>query len=416
MLLENMFVGIAILTIIYLLLRYKRNCKIGNEIGFFLNPQLHLCVMSFFYLVVSSLILTVVEPKVFGVNVSNVDFYKTQVICFTSHLAILFFYVICNDKKIHLTCPVRVSKEYSIILSTYIAFFSLYLSFVLMFNASELISLRSNRGEAYNFYVEYVDKKYKIDFVLYFSSACFFAANLMGFSNKIRLFSLLPLLLLLFLDFTHGGRTISIKILLLFFLVYVLKYRKVNLALWFFLFLSLLLLGLLQRSTSTGGFNIIQLAIMLGEFVNTRLTVDYVYPYSGLGNISEQIMYSFSGLLPSLVRNNYIAYSSTFDLIVSVNDLEYGLASSIVSDSVYFYGDFYVLPLFIVSLTLSISYRFFLNEKPLSLLLLIVIIINIQSFFRSSFFDYFFVYFYTVLIYLFPVWGLFVKKRFVKVG
>ncbi|HEC8325006.1 TPA: oligosaccharide repeat unit polymerase [Providencia rettgeri] len=410
-----------LLNIIYIIFRYKRSVQYEKQLGFFLNPVLYLFIFSTFYLIVSSIILDYIPPSIFGVNIKQENFNFTQSVCIISNIIIFIFYLFIKDAKINFL-PVKIKNTiYIYYLSIIVLLISAYIAVILFIYWQELFNLRENRAIAYNYYVDFVDKPYKIDLILYLSIACCFFINILNTPKWLQALSFTPLILILGLEYSHGGRTISLKIILLLFFVFLFKKnilnKKINIYKWSTFFLLLLLVGFLQRkSNSNDILNTTDIAILFGEFINTRLTMNLIYPYMGEGSILEQLTFSFLGLLPSSIRDNLLDYSSTFDIIKNINNFDYGFASNITSDAIYFYGNFYILNILLICFILQISHRLLLTGNLVRLFYLIIITINIQGFFRSSFFDYFFVYIYITTVYLIFIWFPFYKKKIFTVN
>nr|AFH02791.1 O-antigen polymerase [Providencia stuartii] len=334
---------------------------------------------------------------------------------------IFIFYFFIKDAKIKIL-PVKIKNTiYIYYLSIITLLIAAYIAVILLMYWQELFNLRDNRSIAYNYYVEFVDKPYKIDLILYLSIACCFFINILNAPKWLQAISFIPLILILGLEYSHGGRTISLKIILLLFFIFLFKKnlsnKKINIYKWATFFLLLLLFGFLQRkSNSNDILNTTDIAILFGEFINTRLTMNLIYPYMGEGSIIEQLIFSFLGLFPSAIRDNLLDYKSTFDIIKNINNFDYGFASNITSDAMFFYGDFYILNILLICFMLQISHKLLLTGNLVKLFYLIIIIIKIQGFFRSSFLDYFFVYIYITSVYLIFIWFPFYKKKIFTVN
>lgn len=408
-----------IFTLVYIYRRYKYQNKMYKIVGFFTNPLLYYVFFTLFYLIASNIFLMFVGLEFImsmGVPISNYNFYTSSFYTTSFFIVGLFFYMLSKDINLNYRfVDIRTSKGYTITLRVISLFFLLCLIYILLENFSYIYSLQSYRTLAYQAYIQRIVNPYKYGVIINLATILIVLAILVSKDKLFRGIVLLASLLIILIDFSHGGRAATLKIILAIYISIIIYYRKS----YFFLISSVVLLMLFSAILlrfSYDQFNITNfLFAFLSEFVFTRITTDLVLNFSLHGNLLDPFLSSISSLVPGQIASYFGIETKYLGMIIQDKlNLPIGLASNPVSESIYFFGSFYLLEAFLISSFLLLLNSKLFKSSMIPLIILIVYISSIQETIRNSFFDSTFSFFYLFYSYALIFTIMFYKKSILK--
>jgi hypothetical protein len=337
--------------------------------------------------------------NLFGLG--NNDFIKKiKIIYLYYNISFFFMYMLSTDSKIAIKYDF-LDKSYVLLLIVLLIFFSIYLGSILFLEYNNIYELRSNRKLAFNYYVSHVYDKYKISFV---TNTIIILTLLLSLNRRKKwLRFLLPNILVLLLDYAHGGRAISYRVIIVIFVVLVIKLNRVPIKETILMLFFLIAPSYLQRQTNQG----FSMLMMLGEFFNTALTPLVVLekgihlPFLYL--IGQIVLSPF----PAFVRSNFPKMQISYiNVITEEARMGYGLAGNLVSEALV-YGNWIftiINPIILVWIIFYINKR--INHSRLFGFLFVMLLITFsQEITRTTFYLNILSFFYLIFvhfIYLIP--------------
>lgn len=404
-----------IFVILYIIGRLRRSVATGDLIGFLLNPMLYFILFAVLYLLVANILVNLGAYKVLitGLpsNVNDLTGSSSYVLIY--FIGVLLCYMFTDDLKGLKFRPLTYKpfNEFFFILLSIIIF--LFLLYLCIKYGPTLLSLRSDRAIVYDYFANYVYKPYRIGVFVNVYSALL--VILLFSRRKVsRVIVLLPFLCFLSLDFFQGGRSIIIRLVIIIYLCFAILNRRTYLKISSISLLGLGTIPVLERFTE--GEGLFQLYIAFGEFIYTRVTVDYVIYNSFNGDHLYMLIKYALSLLPGVVGHSLMGEEVTYrEMIEDASGLSFGLSGNIVAESIFYLGDYFILTLVFVLITAKLFYLKSTVCRFPFVIGLIIFISNVQNIFRTSFFEFGLVIFYLMISYLlvfsFSLWN---KKVFFK--
>lgn len=380
----------------------------ANAAGNVVNPLFYLVVFSYLYLLVPGLYI---DYAIEASGIRSIDYNANlaQLLCLWYVAVFYLFYYASTDYKFEFTDnkPNKSTVYFAWIYSVVI--FCLLL-FVLVKDVPNVFIHRADRTLALTIYEETINARYKLHILLFIQICCVF---LLFWNNK-NLKYLLLILPFLIIDFSHGGRTVSLIVIIFSYILYVLKYRKTYLLRLTLIIVCLALLGIMQRSNFVNLQWTAYLAAV--EFSNTRLTTNFVVNDTNLrGDLPIYILNSLYKIFPGGLFSRLIDFGDWYGENLSEQiGIGYGLAGNLPTEAVYYGGIIFgfISPIFIGGffkiLNMMKIYRY-----PLGFFYLLLICIKSQDIMRSFFYGQML---YPIQIELFFMWFIIVeyKKRIFK--
>ena len=394
----------------YILHRLKIASRRDELIGFLINPMLYFVCFGLLYLLLSNILIGFGIYDVIPTGIPiKVDLIDKSVFDVNLYFFFIFLgYFFSKDKRGLKFNPIQY-KSYNELFFWAITGIILILLLFLIFKFSQtLLLLRDNRVEVFDYYVSNILKPYKLEIIVNIYSALLI---ILLFSEKriSRILVVLPFFAFICLEYLQGGRSIIIRLVIIIYIISAIRDNKTYIT---HILFGISFIGIVPAISRMSGGNIISnFYISVGEFINTRLSVDYVLHYNISGSefigISKYILSIFPSILSSLLLNE----TDYMTIISKYSDLSYGLAGSVVGEGIFYFGDFYIISALFVIITSKLLYsRFVITRLPL-FIVLIIFISNIQNIYRSSFFDFGLMYFYLLYSYLLIFSILLYKKR-----
>lgn len=403
---------LILISVVYMANRYRSSMVGDNVVGFFYNPLFWLVSFSIFYMLVGNLfVANAFVYDFFGLE----DYYgstKESVVKVNLFYFILFlFYFFSKDVRLVKSEFPSISETYKVI----ILFLGLsllgYFLFVSYLSLLYLYPLRGvSRVLAFNAYVEYIFLPYKYGVFVNLSILYLFLSMMFKNYKLNYLVATFVVGLLFFIDYMHGGRSVTFRVAILIYLLFVINKRRSYLLYISFTFLLLALAGWLQRGLVFESFE--SLYVFFGEFILTRSTTDVVLS-AGLNGepIQPALCFIFS-VFPGVV-SNFFSIDPCFisEALWTETGLSFGLGSNLVSESIYYFGDYYFMSAFVIGLYFYLFNRYAYRLGFLGLLMLVFVLVSIQDIVRTSFYDFGLIVFYLMFSYYLVFSFLFYKKR-----
>jgi hypothetical protein len=188
------------------------------------------------------------------------------------------------------------------------------------------------------------------------------------------------------------------------YILLVLKTEKLFIKQAAFLVLIMIIMGLMQRSTSTE--LLWNLYLSGAEFSFTRVTTTYLLdhhliPAAGNGAF-EYFLVSLARTFPGGLMAGMLGFKEWYGHYVSLDaNLGFGLAGNLISEALYYGGiPFAIVSPLITGGFLCLINNFKLHRNILGLLYIILICINMQNILRSFFYGFMF---YPLSVIFFPL-------------
>jgi hypothetical protein len=331
------------------------------------------------------------------------------------YLVLFVFYIVSNDPVIKKNDGLNVSKDYFYFLLFIGSLLLVYFIVVYIVSYLNVYPLRNvSRVAAFGAHVTLINSPFK--YGIFLNIAIFFvfiSLILPGRRQLLKYISFGIVFLILIVDYTHGGRAISIKFLILLYLAYVINTGRVGLKYFFFFSVLLATLGLIQRGGGAVGFE--KIYIFFGEFILTRVTTDVVLSLNLTGALMQPIQCFIFSILPGVVASFFEVQTCFLGgLIKDSTGLTFGLASNIVTESIYFFGNLYLLSAFFIGFYFWVVNKYATRLGFLGFMFLIFLIISTQDLVRTSFYNYGLIFIYLLGSYLLVFSFLFFRKRIFK--
>ncbi|HIF9331024.1 TPA: O-antigen polymerase [Photobacterium damselae] len=406
--------ALLILSSFYVCYRCKISLSKGNLTGFILNPAMYCYVFCIGYLLLPNYFITLGMYDVLSTGLPSNVYKLTNSVSIVNFffIGVFFIYFFNKDKKgikYELMEFKDNNEKFINILNSLIAFF---LVFLLIKYGSTLISLRGDRAQVYSFFANNIYIPYKLGIVLNIYSCIL----IILFSSKkkfSRYAVLIPFFLFILLDFIQGGRSIAIRLLCIIYILKVIIDDKLYIKYIFYSLLFLIVISAFGRifndNSSDGLF---RLFTMFGEFSYTRVTVDYVLNYHLSGEWYTSILHLMLTFLPSSLSYSLLGDKLSYmESISSLSGLSWGLGGSIVSESIFYFGNFWFVSILFLFLFCKLYNSYFMISNLPFFVSLLIFISNIQNIIRTGFFDFGFVLFYLLISYLLFFSVVFFNKK-----
>lgn len=402
---------IFVFSFVYILYRSNKAVKSGNIVGFVLNPLLYFVFFGLFYLVLSNILVSLGAFNTLPTGLPENIHIQTNSSMYTTlfFIALLLCYFFLKDIKGLAFISIRYKLTNEVFMNIISLVIFMMMIYILIIHSNVLISLRGDRAVVYSYFANEIYIPYKLGVVVNIYSALLVLLSLSR--NKYsRLIVLLPIVPFLLLEFAQGGRSIIIRLMIVIYLILVIKKNKLYFYHSLVCLVVLSTLFVLDRLSSSSG--ITTLFTIFGEFIFTRLTVDYVLFYDFHGDwyvpALQYILSVFPGKLSAYVLDGEVSYRA---LISDYSGLSWGLAGNIVSESLFYFGDGFIFSIIFLFLTSIVYYNGYTIFIMPFFIMNVVYISNIQNIFRTSFFEFGLVMLYLSISYLLVFSFLFLKKR-----
>ncbi|WP_439830239.1 hypothetical protein [Aeromonas caviae] len=399
---------------IYISKRMRVAINGNNLIGFILNPMLYFVVFGLLYLLLGNIFVGLgafkLLPTGLPINIDDKTYSKFYVDLFFLFIFIAYFFI--KDKTGLKFQYIRYNKNnelFFIFISSVIFLFSIFIIFKF---ASTLLSLRDDRALVYEYFANEIYIPYRVGAIVNLYSAILI---ILGFSERkaSRIFVLLPFFTFVILDLLQGGRSIGVRLGIVLYIIVVIRNNRFYL--WEVL-LAVIVVGFLpalNRITESNG--LYAWFIAFGEFIFTRSTVDYVIYYNFFGTALDAVLKYSSSFLPGIVGTYFVGDSISYsEMISNISGLSWGLAGNIVSESIFYFGDFYLITVPVIVLTSSLFYQNLTLTRMPFLIVTIIYISNVQNIYRTSFYEFGLVMIYLMFSYLIVFTVLLWNKKIFK--
>lgn len=411
MLLINLI--ILLFTILHLRYRYKKQLNVSNTRGFVLNPLMHYVIFSLLYMLLANILALNGAYGILGFSRFEDTLSLTAPKVTAFYLMGWVFYLASEDKKIKGDLTInRISKDYSKILLVLNVLLVVLMIYILTTNFISIYSLKSDRALAYELYNANVVNKFRYTLLVNYIIAITFFTMLFDRNVLNKYLSVFLIFLVLLMDFSHGGRALSLKIAIATYMVIVIKTNKSYFIFAFLFTIFLIVSALLVRIPQ--GLNEFLPVVYnaTAELVLTRVTTDVVVFYDISRGFHEPILAFAFTIFPNAL-SEILNIKSVFlgrEIMDHLN-IDLGLASNLVTESIVYFGDYYILSAVLIGAALyALNAKLFMKNSVL-LFILIFYICNIQDMNRTSFYDLGLDGIYIACTYLALLTVLFFNKR-----
>ncbi|MEL4300476.1 hypothetical protein ACE02Z_02535 [Shewanella xiamenensis] len=402
---------LLLFVIFYLVRRLNRAAATGDLVGFLLNPMLYFLVFAVLYLLVANIFVEFGAYQILLTGLpGNVDeITDSNLYVLIYFVGVFFCYILTADLKGVKFKPLiynGFNESCFLLLSLIIFLFSFYLCIKY---GGTLLSLRADRSIVYEYFATQVYLPYRVGVIVNVYSALLV---ILIFSRRklSRAIVLLPFICFVALDFMQGGRSIIIRLFIIVYLCFAILNNKTYLKSSIIAVFSLGVLPVLSRFTDGDGFH--SLFIVFGEFIYTRVTVDYVIYHGFNGDSVYLFLKYFFSLLPGVIGNSFVGEEVNYrEMVADASGLSFGLAGNIVAESFFYLGNFFIVTLIFIFFTAKVFYLKSTVGRLPFVIGLIIFISNVQNIFRTSFFEFGLVIFYLMISYLCIFTVLLWKKR-----
>jgi hypothetical protein len=409
------FIVLLLLTVFAINQKYRLAVKNGSLAGFVLNPLLYLIFFSFFYLIVGNFfVLNEDVYDFFNLSKFKYSIEDSVIKINVFYFILLVFYFFSKDNLIEKNPNFKISNDYIRFLKYFGVFLIAYLAIVAAIAYVFVFPLKNDREMALEAYSVVIFSPLKYGFVVNLNLAFIFIISMLSVKDRFLLFlTWISAFLILFIDFTHGGRSMSISVFLVFYIAYVINRKSLFLGYVFFGAFLLILSGAVQRVDS--GFAIESIYIALGEFVLTRSTTDIVLTNLTSGDYFQPLQCITFSILPSFVDEIFnVQKCFLTDIIKDNSGASFGLASNPVTEAIYFFGDFYFISAFLIGFYLYIINKHAFRFGFVGVFIILFTIFGMQNTIRTSFFDSGVSVFYLMATHLLIFSILFYNKKILR--
>ena len=376
---------------------------VKNPAGSLINPLFLLLCFSLLYFILPTFYieytLLVVQRNVESSTILHAKLFSAwYVFCF------LIFYLFSIDQK--LTLNGQPNNQTVLIAKTLWLLITILLIVIIVLYVPQIYAVRGNRGLAFSMYERLINSRFKLRILLYTHIGIMFIL----FWKYRSLFWLLPCLLYLIIDYSHGGRTVSFIVLLFAYFVLILKTNRSYLKYAFFAIIALASLGVMQRGASTS--LVVNLYMAAAEFTNTHLTTLFLLDDATLykGSPSTYAVVSLSRVLPGGLVARLLEFDTWYGEGLSRNiGFGFGLAGNLITEALVYGGRYWA----VINPLIIGGFLFLLNRTNLyknlwGFLYILFICITMQIIVRQYFYGF---VFYPLQMIFFPLFWSIAETR-----
>lgn len=373
---------LLVLIFLFYIIRSLLRSFLRNTAGTLINPLFWLLLYSIFYLLLPLLYVDFAIEAT-GLSFEAQSIHKAYIWSIWYVLIFYLFYlksspIVCEFSDLS---PSVTAYKCSLVVYWVIL---LLLILIILLYVPSIYAVREDRGAALNLYEVTINSRFKLRILIY----CHYITMFILFWKDTKLRWLLPCILYILIDYSHGGRTVSLMTLTFCYFLVVLKYKRIFLLLILVCVMSLIFLGVLQRSTSTDF--IWQLYMAGAEFSNTYLTTIYLSENDILFDGWSYFVVSLSKIFPGGVVDKLLGFGEWYgnDLSECIG-LGYGLAGNIITEALIYGGPFFSFfqPIFIGLFCLLIN-RMKWRKSLFGFLYTLLISVSMQNVVRSYFWGF----------------------------
>lgn len=320
----------------------------------------------------------------------------------------LLFYLKSRDVKLKFN-NVRASSQMLKIAQWLNIFLCLLLAFILLVYVPPIFAVHADRGAAFELYEYTINSPFRFRQITY----CHMVIMFILVWNKRNLKYLFPSLAYLLIDYSHGGRTSSLIILLFAYFCFILINGKTYLKYAAVCLFFLIIVGLLQRSEATEFYEMLFSAGM--EFSNTYLTTAYLidHPEYHLNGF-EYALVSFMKIFPGGVFDKMIGFLWYGDILSDKIGIGYGLAGNLITEALIYGGKWFsLINPFLLGTLLYIFNAMRMKKTLLGILSIMLLCFTMQVSVRQFIWGFILYPFQIVLFYCIWAYPSFNKKIFV---
>ena len=365
------------------------------------NFSLYPLVCGYFYLLIPALI-PVASSFEDTLSISANSFEVVDLLSVWCVTIFLAGYLLSVERKIKFNTEIKLAPL-TCSLSTASQIFSCFVAlFVLLRHGPALFALSGDRASSYEYYAREILDVYKLQLV--FSLAL--VASTLRYIQTRKLISFYPLVPFVAIDVLQGGRGYSFAAIVVFGLNFLMlnmsRFKRVALA------LTLSVIFLFSSAFFRRYINVDETAdpllILFGEFFFTRLTGQIVYDnLASQGDLLTYFFVAISKLLPQFIVAPFFNEKDLVPYYVVVNDwvgAGFGLAGSIVSESIYYggVGFGFFSPIIIATIFLFLNRSGFIFGLG-GYLFFLILSSSMYLIFRTDFYSNFFSIIYKFLFY-----------------
>lgn len=368
-----------------------------NQYGSLTNPFFLLFNFSLLYFILPHLYLEYVI-QVFEWDITPKA--KTELLLFSIYYVAVFFafYLLSKDNEYipsyrSENVDTRVIKIAWYLLCIMVLFITIYYF-------PKIFALKQDRTSALLFFETSVNGKFKLRIILYIQMIL----SYLLFIRKKNFIWILALLPHIILDFSHGGRTTSLIVLIFFGICLLQKGFKIKLMTIVILGAFFVLSALFGRTRNVGQDIIWNIYLSMAEFHNTMMTSLYVINNPGYSDsLLAYIVVSLSKIFPFGLVDKLIGYGEWYGNNLSeAIGAGFGLAGNLITEGYVYGGRFLSIinPILISSVLLILTNTSF-KTTSLGHLYTIIICATMQNIVRSYFWGFILYPFSILLFFLF---------------
>ena len=370
---------IIILIVIYTLLKDF----IKNPAGSLINPLFTLLLFSVFYF-----ILPLIYAD-YALEVSNIHASKEGVYsAYGWSLWYTFIFYIFYTKSPKHICELSDQKPSKL---SYKCAFTIYwiITFILLFiivkYTPAVYAARDNRAVALSLYEGTINAPFKLRILQY----CHYVTIFILYLKKRNLTWLLPCICYFIIDYSHGGRTVSLMTLMFCYFIVILHTHKTYIMQVLIIVFVMIMVGTIQRSTSADF--LWNLYTTGSEFSNTYLTTIYLTDHPNyLLDGWSYILVSLSKILPGGFVDKLLNFGEWYgnELSKSIG-MGYGLAGNLITEALVYGGNLFSFfsPIFIGYICFIIN-NVKGRKKLFFFLYALLLSISMQNIVRSYFWGF----------------------------
>lgn len=374
-----LFVFFVVIAIFYTL--YRR--FILNPAGSLVNPLFLLLFYSNLYLLVPFLYL---DFAIEAVQFPCSDSSRYIGLLWSLWYVSVFYFcylrssdVVCDFASINIT---RTSYKCTLLFHYLLIFI---LIFIVVKYVPAIFAVREDRGAALNLYESTVNSPFKLRILMY----CHYCLMFILYVRSNRLVYLWPCLLYILIDYSHGGRTVTLMTFLFCYFLIILKTKKTYLFPAVCFIICMILVGVVQRSTMSDFFWGVYMAG--AEFSNTYLTTLYLidHPQYMLDGLSYFLV-SVSKIFPGGMVDKMLGFGEWYGNPLSEQiGLGYGLAGNLLTEALVYGGkSFAIMQPILIGLTCLCLNRMKGRKNLFQVLFVLLLSISMQNVVRSYFWGF----------------------------
>ena len=359
------FLIVYLFLVLFILIRRFVQCPTGS----LSNPLFYIVGFGALYFLLPASYLDFILI-VAGLTVKESTIVECQWFSIWYETVFLIFYLFSNDYRLRFNTT-KANEAVVNVCWWLNVIFCVFLLFVLIIYVPKIFALRADRGAAFELYEYSINSPFRFRQITY----CHIAIMFVLVWAKRRLIYLLPCIAYLIIDYSHGGRTSSLIILLFVYFCFILVKRKTYIKYAVISIVFLTAVGLFQRSDSS---KFSELAFTSGmEFSNTYITTAYLveHPEFKLDPL-EYIVVSIMRLFPGGIIDKMTGFIWYGDLLSEKVGLGYGLAGNLITEALVYGGKFFA----IINPILIGTILFIINEMSLKKTLVGILSVLLLSF------------------------------------